>query len=101
MSGKEDSRAPQRFIDAAAKAAFLASLRRGERREDAAAAAGFSIMGFYGARRRDPVFKAEWTEALATSAGWLGRHVLFREKVRVPNRQAPPPPTSASSDCFQ
>ncbi|HVQ08470.1 MAG TPA: hypothetical protein VMS43_08535 [Allosphingosinicella sp.] len=50
------------------KAAFLAGLRRGESREDAAYAAGFSLMGFYGARGRDPAFKAEWTQALATSA---------------------------------
>jgi hypothetical protein len=68
MSEKDESRPGQRRIDAAAKAAFLAGLRRGERREDAAAAAGFSIMGFYGARARDPVFKAAWTQALATSA---------------------------------
>jgi hypothetical protein len=68
MSGKDDSRGGQRFIDGAAKATFLAALRRGERREDAAIAAGFSLMGFYGARNRDPAFKADWTDALATSA---------------------------------
>lgn len=68
MSGKDDSRGPQRRIDAAAKHAFLAGLGRGERREDAAAAAGFSLTGFYGARGRDPAFKAGWTEALAASA---------------------------------
>ena len=64
----DDSRPGQRRIDAAAKATFLAGLRRGESREDAAFAAGFSLMGFYGARNRDPAFKADWTDALATSA---------------------------------
>ncbi|HYI63793.1 MAG TPA: hypothetical protein VEW71_02795 [Allosphingosinicella sp.] len=68
MSGKGDSRGRQRLIDAAAKEAFLAGLRRGEHREDAAFAAGFSLMGFYGARARDPAFRAGWTEALAASA---------------------------------
>jgi len=58
MSGKGDSGRPLRGIGDAAKAAFLAGLRRGESREDAAAAAGFSLMGLYGARGRDPVFKA-------------------------------------------
>jgi hypothetical protein len=52
MRGKRNSR--HRQIDAAAKAAFLAGLREGPRREDAAAAAGFSLMGFYNARARDP-----------------------------------------------
>jgi hypothetical protein len=80
MSGKDDSRRPQRFIGAAAKAAFLGSLRRGERREDAAAAAGFSMMGFYGARSRDPAFKAEWTEALATSAAAERRLRAYAER---------------------
>jgi hypothetical protein len=68
MSGKEDPGARQRRIDAAAKTQFLAALRQGESREDAAAAAGFSLMGFYGARRRDPAFAAQWVEALATAA---------------------------------
>jgi hypothetical protein len=67
MSGNPDSRG-QRRIDAAAKAKFLAALRRGLRREDAAAEAGFTLMGFYGARSRDPAFKSEWTEALAATA---------------------------------
>lgn len=68
MSGKSDSRRPQRRIDEAAKAAFLAGLRGGSAREDAAAGAGFSLMGFYGVRRRDPVFAAAWADALASSA---------------------------------
>lgn len=68
MSGNGDSRGRQRRIDEAAKAEFLAGLRRGESREDAAFAAGFSLTGFYGARSRDPAFRAGWTEALAASA---------------------------------
>ena len=65
---KPESNTPPHRIDAAVKAEFLAALRRGERREDAAAALGFSLMGLYGARRRDPAFKAGWIEALAASA---------------------------------
>ena len=80
MSGKDESRPRQRFIDAAAKAAFLARLRRGESREDAAFAAGFSLMGFYNARARDPAFKAEWTEALATSAAVERRASAYAER---------------------
>lgn len=67
MSGKSDSRGRLRPIDAAARAAFIHCLRRGLRREDAAEAAGFSLAGFYGARRRDPAFAREWSEALAAA----------------------------------
>jgi hypothetical protein len=75
MSGKM-----QRRIDAAAKERFLAGLRRGERREDAADAAGFSLMGFYGARRRDPAFAADWVEALATSTAAERRVRAYAER---------------------
>lgn len=68
MSTAPDSKTAQRRIGAAAKAQFLAALRAGESREGAAFAAGFSMTGFYGARRRDPAFGALWTEALAASA---------------------------------
>jgi hypothetical protein len=64
MSDEPESHRAQRFIDSAAKAVFLAALRRGARREDAADEAGFSLTGFYGARRRDPAFAAGWAEAL-------------------------------------
>jgi hypothetical protein len=80
MNGKDESRRPQRRIDAAAKAAFLEGVRRGESREDAALAAGFSLMGFYNARGRDPAFKADWTEALATSAAAERRVVAYAER---------------------
>lgn len=65
MQGEGDSAAAQPLIDAAAKDTFLAALRGGMRREDAAAAAGFSLTGFYGARARDPAFAAAWADALA------------------------------------
>jgi hypothetical protein len=80
MSGKDDSRPRRRLIDAAAKAAFLAGLRRGESREDAAFAAGFSLMGFYNVRARDPAFKAEWTAALAASAAAERRLRAYAER---------------------
>jgi hypothetical protein len=80
MSGKDESRRRQRFIDAAAKAAFLAGLRRGESREDAAFIAGFSLMGFYNVRARDPAFRAAWTEALATSAAAERRVRAYAER---------------------
>jgi hypothetical protein len=80
MSGNDDSRAPQRRIDEPAKATFLAGLHRGESREDAAFAAGFSLMGFYGARSRDSAFKAGWTEALAASAAAERRLRAYAER---------------------
>lgn len=68
--GKGDSRgAGRRLIDDEAKAAFIAAVLRGARLPDAAAEAGFTIEGFYGARSRDPAFKTRWVEALEASAG--------------------------------
>lgn len=64
----DDSGGTRRRIDAAAKAAFLKALRGGLRREDAAEAAGFSLMAFYGERRRDPGFAVAWRDALAQPA---------------------------------
>jgi hypothetical protein len=80
MRGKDDSRPRPRLIDSAAKAAFLERLRLGDRREDAAEAAGFSLMGFYGARARDPVFRAEWAEALAAPAAAERRVRAYKER---------------------
>jgi hypothetical protein len=68
MSGKTESGRRQPRIDAPATAAFLAALRAGARREEAAAGGGFTLMGFYGARRRDPGFAADWAEAMSASA---------------------------------
>ena len=67
MSGKDDS-APKRTIDRQAKAAFLSALRAGGARDEAARQAGFSSQAFYGARKRDPVFKLGWIWALELSA---------------------------------
>jgi hypothetical protein len=86
MSGTEESRGwPPRRIDAAAKAAFLAGLREGLCREDAAVAAGFSLTGFYGARRRDPAFAAERREALAMPPAAERRALAYagRGEVRI------------------
>jgi hypothetical protein len=80
MGDRVESKGAPRVIDAAAKAEFLAGLRRGESREQAAFAAGFSLMGFYGARRRDPAFAAGWTEALATSAAAERRVRAYAER---------------------
>ncbi len=82
MSGKTQGR-PQRRIDAAAKATFLAGLREGLRREDSAAAAGFSLMGFYNARARDPAFAAGWKAALAMPPAAARRARAYEERGEV------------------
>ena len=81
MRGRTNSR--HRQIDAAAKAVFLAGLRDGLRREDAAAAAGFSLTGFYGARCRDPAFAADWKEALALPPAADRRALAYAERGEV------------------
>jgi hypothetical protein len=68
MDGEGDSERRRGRIDGAAKAAFLAAVRRGVPLEAAAAEAGASLQGLYGARQRDRAFAAEWVEALAQSA---------------------------------
>lgn len=66
---KDDSRkAPPRRIDVAAKARFLAGLRAGETRAEAAAGSGFSWRAFYQVRRRDPIFEFGWLAALELCA---------------------------------
>jgi hypothetical protein len=67
MGGR--GRESRRRIDAVAKGTFLATVRRGAPLAAAARAAGVSLPGLYGARRRDPVFEAGWKEAMAASAG--------------------------------
>lgn len=69
----------RRSIGPEARAAFLAGLREGLTREDSAAAAGFSLTGFYGARRRDPAFAAGWKDALASPPA-AGRRALAYEQ---------------------
>ena len=70
MSEESDSApAPcRRQIDKEAKARFLAALRAGAHRDEAAREAGFSAEAFYGARKRDPVFRLGWIWALELSA---------------------------------
>ena len=55
-------------MDAGAKSGFVAALRAGTSRDAAAAQAGFSAQAFYGARKRDPLFKLAWIWALELSA---------------------------------
>jgi hypothetical protein len=64
----ESGRAPQRRIDAAARARFLEGLRAGLKRDEAAALAGFSANAFYYARRSDRVFALGWAWAHDLSA---------------------------------
>lgn len=69
MSVGSDSRRPgRRLVDAAAKAGFVASLRAGVARDEAARAAGFSAEAFYCARKRDALFRHAWMWALELSA---------------------------------
>ena len=55
-------------IDEEAKRRFLEAAARGARLEDAAASAGASLAGFYGARARDAAFRQAWARALEESA---------------------------------
>jgi hypothetical protein len=71
---------PPRSIDGPAKARFLAALGAGATREDAAAAAGFSITGFYGARSRDPAFAAAWKAALEAAPAGDRRALAYAER---------------------
>ena len=61
-------RPDKRRIDAAAKRDFLAGLRAGLKRDDAAAQAGFTANAFHYARRADPVFALAWAWAVDLSA---------------------------------
>jgi hypothetical protein len=81
MRGSANSR--HRQIDSAAKALFLAGLREGLCREDSAAAAGFSLTGFYGARRRDPGFAADWAAALALPPAAERRTLAYEQRGEV------------------
>lgn len=73
-------------IDAEVKDAFLAAVRRGLRLEDAAAEAGCSLPGLYGARRRDRVFAAAWRDALEQSA-FDERRIAPNNKRRLQRRK--------------
>ena len=68
MSGTGDSRPPRRRLEMAAREAFLAALRDGVPRDEAARQAGFTAEAFYYARKRDGVFRLAWLWALELSA---------------------------------
>lgn len=69
MSGKSDSGRPRRrHIGRAARVTFVTALRGGATRDAAAKQAGFTIAGFYYARRRDALFRLAWIWALEASA---------------------------------
>lgn len=63
-----DSKPPRRLIDTPTKARFVAALRGGARRAEAAAEAGFNLQALYNARARDPLFRSAWLWALELSA---------------------------------
>ncbi|HKR24659.1 MAG TPA: hypothetical protein VJS15_05335 [Allosphingosinicella sp.] len=66
MSSQSDS--GRRRVDAAAKEAFIAALRDGAHRDEAARLAGFTAEAFYYARRKDGLFRQAWLFALELSA---------------------------------
>lgn len=68
MCGTDDSRRWKPPIGAAAKAAFLAAMRAGAPRQEAAAAGGYALNSFYRVARTDLAFRAAWDEAHAVSA---------------------------------
>jgi hypothetical protein len=68
MDDTDDSGKPRRRIDGAVKARFVAALRAGTSRDEAAAAEGFSSQAFYCARKRDPLFRSAWIWAVELSA---------------------------------
>lgn len=70
----------RRLIDVEAKMAFVRGLKAGLALEAAAAGAGFSLFGFYGARRRDAAFRGDWEDALELSA--------YRERLREPRARS-------------
>jgi hypothetical protein len=75
VAGKVDS-AP-RGIDDAAKLCFLAGLRAGLNRDEAAREAGFTATAFYNAARRDPLFALarRWALDLSAADGRAARTV--------------------------
>jgi hypothetical protein len=68
MDTPADSPPRSHRIDAEAKRSFLAGLRAGRPRDEAAAEAGFTATAFYGARGTDPVFALAWAWATDLSA---------------------------------
>ena len=74
MAGKTGSK---RRLDEAAKLRFLAGLRPGLSRDEAAREAGFTANAFYGACRRDPLFALarRWALDLSAADGRAARNV--------------------------
>jgi hypothetical protein len=64
----DSDKVPRRLIEERDKARFLALLREGADREEAAAAAGFPLGSFYNVRKRDCVFRLGWEWALDLAA---------------------------------
>lgn len=64
----DSERRKRRRVETEAKALFLAGLRKGLPRDEAAAAAGFTSAAFYYARARDAVFHWAWLWANELSA---------------------------------
>ncbi len=68
MGGTDSGRPQRRRVDEAAKAGFVAALRNGTARDEAAAAQGFTAEAFYYLRKRDAVFRLAWIWAIDLSA---------------------------------
>jgi hypothetical protein len=68
MSGTGESRRWKPPIGEGAKAAFVAAIRAGAPRQEAAAAGGYALNSFYRVARTDGAFRAAWDEAHAASA---------------------------------
>lgn len=85
-TGESEGKAPRRRIDVAAKARFLAGLRAGETRAEAAAGSGFSWRAFYQVRRRDPIFEFGWLAALELRA--VDERDARRAAARLAERKA-------------
>jgi hypothetical protein len=68
MREADSNKPARRRVDGEAKAIFVAALRAGAHRDEAAKQAGFASQAFYYARQRDPLFKQAWLWALELSA---------------------------------
>lgn len=68
MGKRADSRGRRGRIDAEARRTFLLAARGGATLPEAAAKAGFSVNGFYSARKRDPLLRLAWDWAMELSA---------------------------------
>lgn len=68
MKESDSKRAPRRLVTIEEKAAFVASLRGGASRDEAAAAAGRTWRAFYHQRRRDPLFDLAYHWAMELCA---------------------------------